>query len=63
MKNEKTRKNILGAWRQTSSIYSRERMVVTNVSYKLPPRRIYGWKAPQDTGEKEVRNKVDQKKT
>ena len=27
-------------------------MVVTNTLYKLPPRRLYTWKSPQDTENK-----------
>lgn len=34
-------------------------IVVTNALFKLPPRRLYTWKSPQDTKHKIVRNQID----
>lgn len=34
-------------------------LVVANTWFKLPPRRIYTWKSPQDGPEKIIRNQID----
>ncbi|XP_030746013.1 craniofacial development protein 2-like [Sitophilus oryzae] len=34
-------------------------IVVTNTLFKLPPRRLYTWRSPQDTKDKIVRNQID----
>ncbi|XP_030757298.1 craniofacial development protein 2-like [Sitophilus oryzae] len=34
-------------------------IVVTNTLFKLPPRRLYTWRSPQDPKDKIVRNQID----
>ena len=34
-------------------------LVITNTWYKLPPRRLYTWKSPQDNEQQVVRNQID----
>ena len=36
-----------------------ERMIITNTLFKLPPRRLYTWKAPTDKPDNIVRNQID----
>ncbi|KAI5732155.1 hypothetical protein M8J77_022354 [Diaphorina citri] len=34
-------------------------LVITNTFYKLPPRRLYTWRAPGDSKENIIRNQID----
>ena len=36
-----------------------ERLAISNTWYKLPPRRLYTWKSPQDSSGHIVRNQID----
>lgn len=36
-----------------------EQLIVTNTWFKLPPRRLYTWKSPQDNPNNIVRNQID----
>lgn len=36
-----------------------EQFIVTNTFFKLPPRRLYTWKSPQDTPDHITRNQID----
>lgn len=36
-----------------------EGMIITNTFYKLPKRRLYTWKSPQDSDQNPVRNQID----
>lgn len=33
--------------------------IITNTFYKLPKRRLYTWKSPQDTKDRPIRNQID----
>ncbi|KAK4873205.1 hypothetical protein RN001_015234 [Aquatica leii] len=34
-------------------------LVITNTLFKLPERRLYTWKSPQDSGDHVIRNQID----
>lgn len=41
------------------SFATEEQMVITNTFFKLPLRRLYTWKSPQDSSDHLVRNQID----
>lgn len=44
---------------QLSEFAGEWRFVVTNTFFTLPPRRLYTWKSPRDSGENIIRNQID----